>query len=211
MSFQKSASSELFKTIHTLANKNNFDESKKLILDCVPKKNQGFLKEFEKFPEKALPLNNAIKWIKENIAYGADSIPSNFTKLCCNIVIGDDHVFYIDIECQDSNNNRIANMLNESMLVLETLSAEDYGFERLSSECDAWCDQDNQELKGFQYKGISINSRVIYDSFSTIVLLQYATKLQKALAEDKNFKKIQFINTVSFLNEDGKRAQIKSA
>lgn len=211
MSFQKSVSSELFKTILILADKSNFTEAKKLALACVPSKHQGFLKEFERFPEKVLSIKDAVKWIKQNISYGNESLPSNFAKLSCNIAIGDDHVFYIDIECQDANGARIASMLNESMLVLETLSAEDYGFEQLSSECDAWCDLDSEEIKGLQFNGALVASRVVYDSFSTLVLIEYVTKLQKALKEDKNFKVIQFTHTVSSLNEHGNRSQIKSA
>lgn len=208
MSFQKSALSEVFKSSYALANRNEFNDAKKLVLDCVPLKNQNFLKDFEKFPAKVLPVNKAAEWIIENIAYGEESVPEQFAKINWNIAIGDDHVFYIDIECQDATQKRIEGMLNESMMVLETLNAEDYGFNHLGSGCDSWCEIGEEKIEGLQFKGKDVGSRTVYDSFAAVILLDYVAKLQKALVANKKFERIQFNHSISSLDDSGKRQHI---
>lgn len=208
MGFKISASSELFNTTFLLADKNNFNEAKEVILECVPKTKQAFLKQFEKFPEKVLPITAAKKWLVENIAYGAEELPSEFVKLSWNIVVGDDHVFYIDIGCLDADGNPVENLLNETMIVLETLSGDDYGCGRLTSDCDLWCDMDDGKIKGLQFKGENIHSRIVYDSFASVILLEYVFKLQKALQDSKVFKNIQFIHTFNALDDTGKRVSV---
>ncbi len=207
MNFRNSIQTELFKTILSNVNKNDFNGAKKIILECVPENKQAFLKDFEKFPEKILPTAQAMEWLDANIAYG-DPIPSSFDKLNWNIAIGDDHVFYVDISCLDNQDKPIKNMLCESMLVLETLSGEDYGYKRLSSECDNWCEVGEKEIKDLKFNGKSIGSRVVYDAFASVVLLEYVFKLQKALAANSNYQKIKFLHSLSSLNDSGNRIKV---
>lgn len=208
MGFKNSALSEIFKAIYTLSAKAKFSEAKKTVLDCIPPKELGFFKDFEKFPETVLPVNKAVEWITENISYGAEPVPSEFVKLNWNIAIGDDHVFYIDIECQDARNKAVKNMLNESMLVLETLTAEDYGLERLSAGYEAWCEENGEEIERLQFKGMDVNPRALYDSFAFTVLLEYVSKIQKALISNEKFKRIQFGHFISTLDDSGKRQSV---
>ncbi|MBL7544219.1 MAG: hypothetical protein JNL11_10395 [Bdellovibrionaceae bacterium] len=207
MSFYKSTRSVLFQESLALAKKNDFNGAKKMILDCVPQGKQAFLKDFEKFPEKVLSASKATPWLEENIAYG-NPVPATFGKLHWNIAIGDDHVFYVDVTCLDAQNNPIKNMLNESMLVLEALSGEDYGCKRLSSDCDNWCEIGDKEIEGLQFKGNSIGSRTVYDAFASVVLLEYVFRLQKTLSEKSVFKKISYTNSVSSISDTGQRTNV---
>lgn len=207
MSFYESARSVLFQESLEFAKKNDFDSAKKMILDCVPKGKQSFLKDFEKFPENVLPVSKAAQWLEENIAYG-NPVPTIFEKLHWNIAIGDDHVFYIDVTCLDVQNSQIKNMLNESMLVLETLSGEDYGCKRLSSDCDNWCGIGDKEIESLQFKGNSIGSRAVYDAFASVVLLEYVFRLHKILSEKSVFKKVSYTNSLSSMSDTGQRTNV---
>lgn len=208
MGFKESTSNELFRKIFDLTDKCNFDEAKKIVLACVPKDKHPFLKEFEMFPKKVLPLSTAQKWLIENISYGSEEIPSFFAQVNFNISISDDHVFYIDVACLDAVGSRIKNMLNESMLVLETNASDDYGFELLSSDCDRWCELDNDKIDGLKFNGKDIGSRVVYDCFATIVLMEYVIDLETLLRKCDFFKKINFIHQLSILNDEGNRIKI---
>jgi hypothetical protein len=49
----------------------------------------------------------------------------------------------------------------------------DYDLELLSSDCDRCCELDNDKIDRLQFNGKDLGSRVVYNYFTSIVLIEY--------------------------------------